>query len=271
LLPRPASLPRARHPLDPPARVAGTADPPHPLKAAADRDKKEPQFSLFIFPSESNQLSFPSPLKWVRPAHQARSLETFQRLLDSAEELIAEKGFDDVPVVEIARRAGFSVGAVYARFRDKEGILRCLRDRLADDVEATVDAALDPSRWEAATVIEIAHETIAFMVQMHRDRVGILREILGRAHRDLEADARVEHVIRRVCEKLTALLLSRPAEIAHPEPALAVEFAFRLLLGVLKEAILFGRPGTHGIPSSDERLTQELTRAFLGYLGVRST
>jgi AcrR family transcriptional regulator len=208
-------------------------------------------------------------LRWVRPAQQVRSRETFQRLMDSAEELMAEKGFADVPVAEIARRAGFSVGAVYARFRDKAGILRCLRERFWDGARATADAALTPERWEGATVPEVAHETIAFMVQVHRDRVGILREIMGCAHADPEVGARLEELIAHVCQKLTRLLLARADEIGHPEPILAVEFGFRLLLGVMKEAILFGYAGTHGIPKSDERLTAELTRAFLGYLGVR--
>jgi AcrR family transcriptional regulator len=210
-----------------------------------------------------------SQLRWIRPAQQVRSVETRQRLMDSAEELMAEKGFADVPVAEIARRAGFSVGAVYARFRDKAGVLRCLRERFWDEVRATVEAALTPERWQGATVPEIAHETIAFMVQGHRDRVGILREIMGSAHADPEVGVRLEEMIAHVCQKLTSLLLDRADEIGHPEPVLAVKFGFRLLLGVMKETILFGCAGTHGVPSSDERLTEELTRAFLGYLGVR--
>jgi AcrR family transcriptional regulator len=218
-----------------------------------------------------NMLDVHTQLRWIHPAQQVRSLETCQRLMDSAEELMAEKGFADVPVAEIARRAGFSVGAVYARFRDKAGILRCLRERFSAELQATVDTALTPALWEGATVPEIAHQTITFMVQVHRDRIGILREIMGSANADPEVGARLEELIAHVCEKLTRLLLARADEIGHPEPLLAVEFGFRLLLGVMKEAILFGCAGTRGIPNSDEGLTEELTRAFLGYLGARVT
>jgi AcrR family transcriptional regulator len=218
---------------------------------------------------EFRYLNSPSQLDWIRPAQQLRSLETRRRLLDSAERLMAQKGFADVPVAEIARGAGFSVGAVYARFRDKAGILRCLRERFWDELRATVDAALTPARWKGAALPEVAHETIAFMVRVHRDRIGILREIMGSAHSDPEVGARLEEMIAHVCQKLTQLLLARADEIGHPQPALGVQFGFRLLLGVMKEAILFGRAGAHGIPDSDERLTEELTRAFLGYLGAR--
>jgi AcrR family transcriptional regulator len=208
-------------------------------------------------------------LEWVRPAQQARSQETRQRLLEAAEELIAEKGVADIPVAEIARRAGLSVGAIYARFRDKAGILRSVRERLWEEVCATADAALDPERWAGATISEIAREAIAFMVRVHRERIGVLREAMARAPGDPQLGAEIERVVSHICERLTVVLLGRVDEIGHPDPALAAKFGFRLLLGVLKEAILFGTPGAHGIPRSDEQLTEELTRAFLGYLGVR--
>lgn len=208
-------------------------------------------------------------IRWVRPAQQARSLETHQRILDSAEELIAEKGFADVPVTEIARRAGFSVGAFYARFRDKEALLHCLEDRLIDETRATADLALDPERWRGASIAEIAGELIAFVVRIHRERTGILREIQGRAYAEPDVGVRTQQTMAYVCERLCALLLPRAGEMDHPEPALAARFVGRLILGALKEAILFGAPGDYGVPGSDERLAQELTRAFLAYLGVR--
>lgn len=209
-------------------------------------------------------------IHWVRPAQQARSLATHQRILDSAEELIAEKGFADVPVSEIARRAGFSVGAFYSRFRDKEALLHCLEDRLIEEARATADLALDPERWRGASIAEIAEELIAFMVQIHRERIGVLREIQGRIYAEPDVGVRTGQTVAYICERLHALLLSRASEIAHPQPALGAKFAGRLIFGLLKETILFGGPGAYGVPSSDERLAQEITRAFLGYLGVRS-
>ncbi len=97
------------------------------------------------------------------------------------------------------------------------------------------------------------------------------RAILGRAHTDSEIVERKEQLIAYICERLQPLLLERRQEISHPDPEAASGFAFRLLLGVLKEAILFGAPDMHGIPRTDDSLGEELTRAFLGYLGVRQS
>ena len=44
-------------------------------------------------------------VEWVKPTHQARSQETLERILEAAEELVSERGFDNATVSEIVRRA----------------------------------------------------------------------------------------------------------------------------------------------------------------------
>jgi AcrR family transcriptional regulator len=209
-----------------------------------------------------------SHFKWIRPAQQARSQQTLERLLDSAEALIADKGFDDVTVAEIAARAGLSVGAVYARFRDKMGVLHSLQNRFVDEAHLTTDAAFDSDRWEGASIEEIVSELVAFLVEIHRERSGVLRELLVRTRSDPPMVERKERVVAHVSERLCSLLLPRAERIRHPDPAAAVAFGLRLVLGTLEQAILFGEGAPFGIHASDEKLAAELTRAFLGYLGV---
>lgn len=48
---------------------------------------------------------------------------TRDRLLAAAGEVFAEKGYDRTGVQEIARRAGFTTGAIYGRFRGKADLL----------------------------------------------------------------------------------------------------------------------------------------------------
>ena len=72
------------------------------------------------------------------------------------------------------------------------------------------------------------------MVRVHRERIGVLREAMGRAPGDPELGGQLERVVSHICDKLAALLLARSDEIGHPDPVLAAHFAFRLLLGVLK-------------------------------------
>lgn len=48
---------------------------------------------------------------------------TRDRLLAAAADVFAEKGYDRAGVQEIARRAGFTTGAIYGRFRGKADLL----------------------------------------------------------------------------------------------------------------------------------------------------
>jgi AcrR family transcriptional regulator len=206
--------------------------------------------------------------QWIRPVQQARSQQTLERLLDSAEALIEDKGFDDVTVAEIAARAGLSVGAVYSRFRDKKGVLHCLQDRFVDEAHLTTDTAFDPDRWQGASIEEIVGELIVFLVEIHRERRGVVRELLVRTRSERPMVERKERLVAHIGERLLSLMLARADKIGHSDPEAAVGFGLRLVLGTLEQAILFGETGAYGIPPSDEKLAAELTRAFLGYLGV---
>lgn len=58
--------------------------------------------------------------------------ESRQRLLDAAEELFLEKGFEGTTVVEIGKRAGISHGSIPWHFGNKAGILYAVVVRLFD-------------------------------------------------------------------------------------------------------------------------------------------
>ena len=80
-------------------------------------------------------------------------------LLDAVGELLAERGWSDVPMAEVARRAGVSRQTLYNEFGDRTGLAQAyvLReaDRFLDDVErAIVSRAGDP-RGAVAAAFEV--------------------------------------------------------------------------------------------------------------------
>ena len=58
---------------------------------------------------------------------------TRDRLVAAAAEVFAEKGYDRAGVQEIARRAGFTTGAIYGRFRGKAELLLAAIEAQSDD------------------------------------------------------------------------------------------------------------------------------------------
>ena len=92
-------------------------------------------------------------LETVARPKQARAERTLHRLLDAAEGLIEERGLGDVSIPEIVRRARSSVGGFYARFRDKNELLRALEERFfqrAAPAPRTADARRDLGRRRRA-------------------------------------------------------------------------------------------------------------------------
>jgi AcrR family transcriptional regulator len=77
----------------------------------------------------------------MTPAAPARSLEPDdgedpirEKLIAAAAEVFAEKGYDRAGVAEIARRAGYTTGAIYGRFSGKAELL-CAAIELHSDNE----------------------------------------------------------------------------------------------------------------------------------------
>lgn len=64
--------------------------------------------------------------RYPRPMTHAAPVSgdpTRDRLIEAAAAVFAEKGYDGAGVQEIARRAGFTTGAIYGRFRGKADLL----------------------------------------------------------------------------------------------------------------------------------------------------
>jgi len=204
-------------------------------------------------------------LEWVRPPQQARTRESLSRLLDTAETLIADKGFDESSIVEIARQAGSSVGGFYRRFRDKDGLLHAIHERFCDEARATADAALEPARWQDAALPELLREFTEFLVRIYRERQGILRAFLVQGMSDAGVRQRTDGLFDHLASRLRALLRGRRAEIRHPDPALAATFGLRVVLGALNNTVLI-QPET--LTLRDPRFPPELARVLAAYLGA---
>lgn len=58
-----------------------------------------------------------------------KSQATIEKILNAAEKLFAEKGYDKTSMQDMTRLAGVSKGAIYHHFQSKEAIIRAVLDR----------------------------------------------------------------------------------------------------------------------------------------------
>lgn len=207
-------------------------------------------------------------LETVSRPKQARSELTLYRILDAAEALIAEKGLADASIPEIVRRAGSSVGGFYARFRDKNEMLRALEERFFQDLRERVDRVTDRERWGAAPIPVIIRNCVQELFDTFRERQGLIRAFLFRASQDPEFAEEGLRFRQGVASRLRELLVSRHAEATHPEPDVAIEMGVQLAFGLMHQLAIYDEVRVGSRRLTDAELVNELTRTFLAYAGV---
>ncbi|MDN3639025.1 helix-turn-helix domain-containing protein [Simiduia curdlanivorans] len=74
----------------------------------------------------------PKPLLEKNKPQQARAIETYERILRAAAELLEERGVDSISTNNIAERAAITVPALYRYFPNKYAVLYTLGARLMD-------------------------------------------------------------------------------------------------------------------------------------------
>jgi AcrR family transcriptional regulator len=206
------------------------------------------------------------PLEWIRPPQQERSHKTLERLLEAGEVLISQKGYDRTSVAEICQLAGSSVGAFYARFPDKQALLHQLHDRFAEQAGATIDAALDPSRWDGASVEDFIRTGMRFLLGVFRER----RELIAALSRCETRDAAMRPFGHQLGEQLSArcveFLHARGETVHHDDPAEAVRFLCWLILSAV-EAHTAHLSDVDPMPA--ERIADHMARMCTAYLGIQ--
>ena len=209
-----------------------------------------------------------SPLEWIRPPRQARTQRSLERLLDAAEALLRDKGFDDMHIAEIARRAETSVASFYRRFRDKDALLHALHERHCEEAFATADDVLHEDRWRGAEIREILSRVFPFVIETLKRHQALERAIFQRMLSDESMRQRMSGLRRHVMNRVSTLLLARSHEINHSNPRLAVSFGVGQAGALLTEYYTLDARESEIVSTSDQQIAEELTHSLCSYLSL---
>jgi AcrR family transcriptional regulator len=127
----------------------------------------------------------------TRNKHQLRTEETQAKILRAAEVIFSEQGFEKTQLEEIAARAGYTRGAIYAHYADKEDLfLALMQDRVLTQftairrvIEAEPEASKRPKifkRWIASQANDrnwctLNLEFKLYVLRRPRSRAKLLR------------------------------------------------------------------------------------------------
>ena len=102
-------------------------------------------------------------------------------LLDVAQSMLASEGWDRFNLREMAARAGYSAGALYAYFDSKDALLRAVRARCLQALHLAIDGARLPRSRPAgvASTVDATSWSQPYVVKMQAWWDGMARHPLG--------------------------------------------------------------------------------------------
>ena len=161
------------------------------------------------------------------------------------------------------------MGGFYARFKDKNELLRALEERFLQRLDEQVVELADPGHWQRATTAEIVASCINELVSTFRAERNMISAFLVRAAADVEIRQEGMRFRQRVESRISELLLTRRDEISHPQPEVAIDLAVQLAFGLMLQNVIFGDLRAGDRVLDDAMIETELTRNFLAYVGIR--
>ena len=185
---------------------------------------------------------------------QKRGQKTYEALIATAFELLEKEEYETLTVDTLARAAGYSVGAFYARFRSKDEFFDALiaeyaeqRRRIRADIFANTD--------DDTLIDALIDELVTFYWQRRRFwRAALIRSIRDPAFwdpiRSLShefSDMMIEHMSRRAGRELSE------------EEKTNAQFATQVAMGTINNSII-NRPGP--VFLGQTRFIANLARTF---------
>ena len=185
---------------------------------------------------------------------QKRSQKTYEALIATAFKLLEKREFDDISIAELTQKAGYSVGAFYARFKSKDELFDAMVMSHIEDRRAA-----RKKQFAVAPDATLIRELMAETVNYYWARRRFWRAALIRSIRDLD----FWEPLRKLGHELADMMIERIAARAKRPLTEAeqtnVRFAIQLVLGTINNTII-NRPGP--IFMEQALFVDNLARAF---------
>ncbi len=208
-------------------------------------------------------MATPQPL--IRPPLQRRSQQSLERVLQAGLEVLQEQGVEGFTLQEVSRRAGVSIGSIYARVESREALIMAIYERAMAWTEeqdqiarAALHEDLSPRERIETIVSNMANDMLG-----HADILRVFMRQAPLNHDIWQRGAEKSHETAKTFERA---ILERREDINHPEPELAVDVAFRMIYCTIARRITHGPKFESARPVSNKKLVRELARAVADYL-----
>lgn len=190
---------------------------------------------------------------------QERSQQVVEALIEATGQVIVERGVEHLTTIQVAARAGVSIGSLYQYFQNKEELLSAVVNRLTGELGEAVNRSVPPL---LSTDIEtIVRELLQVAFDFVNQKEGLYLELLRNWYR-LDIAPSLRRFEQNMIDVMRAYLMTHAADLRIDN---AVTKSFVIINSVvftllrylsLPQAPLFNR----------QQLIAELTAMIAGYL-----
>ncbi len=185
---------------------------------------------------------------------QKRSQKTYEALIATAFKLLEKREFDDISVAELTQKAGYSVGAFYARFKSKDELFDAMVVSHIEDRRAA-----RKRQFAVTPDTTLIRELMAETVNYYWARRRFWRAALIRSIRDLDFWEPLRKLGHELADMMIERISARAKRPLTEAEQTDVRFAVQLVLGTINNTII-NRPGP--IFMEQALFVDNLARAF---------
>ncbi len=205
-----------------------------------------------------------SPRTHSRRRPQARGVATRRRVLQIAEKLLGEQGYEATSMAQIAERTGIGVGTLYHHFSDKRALLLALIDDWGDREVARSRTELELARYLGSDPRAAIHDDLRRRYERLRHEGGFYLVLLELADRDVDVRQRLHRIRQVAIERLRELIDfgQRRGLMRRGVDALSAAFLVRHAIDMAATEVL-----VHQLSDPPpERVLEELTDMICRYI-----
>lgn len=198
--------------------------------------------------------------KQIRAPKQKRSIDKKEKILAAAYGVFCSKGFYKTTTIEIARRAGVSIGCLYSYFKDKDDLFMVILDRYMKEFESVREKALFPADGKPHTHAEIVRSIMMALLQEHEATRELNREMKVLSYSNPAIAAHIEEQDAKIQRAIAGYLDTHRAELRVEDSEAATIVVWKLVSGIV-DGIVFDMP-----PIDRARIIEAGVDALCAYL-----
>jgi AcrR family transcriptional regulator len=192
----------------------------------------------------------------AEPRRQARGLARMASILDTAEDVFGELGYESATTNLIARRAGISPGSLYQFFANKQAIAEALAERYLEAMALEPDAPFDGQLdgMDLVTLADFVIDPLVAYAVAH----PTTKTFINAGQMTPELLAATEHLRTALVGRLAALIAFRTPGLRPSERDLVAHVSVQVFASFVPTIV-------DAPPRYRTRLVRELKACLVGY------